>query len=101
MFGENNSPKGQNISGMMGATTVMISMMPTEVIMEKLQDSLQNYKIIPNEENKKDLMMSLMTMTIKLDSEGKNPMDLLKEASEMEAQKNMMDKLSGRGLSQN
>lgn len=90
-----------HIPGMMGATTMMISMMPMEVVMEKLEESLQKYKVISNEETKKELVMNLMVMTIKLDSEGKNPMDLLKEASEMEAQKEMMDKLSGKDFNQN
>lgn len=93
MFGNKNS-KG-HLPGMLGATTMMISMMPMEAVIEKLEESLQKYKVISNEETKKELQMDLMVLTIKLDSEGKNPMDLLKEATEMEAKKEMMDKLSG------
>lgn len=77
-----NTNKGA--SGMIVMLQMISQMIPVETQIEEVEDSLREYKIIPNEENKKQLMSKIILLLTTLKNEGQDIINVMKEAMDLE-----------------
>ena len=68
------------------------TIMPTEDIIEKLEDALKEYKLIPNEENKKQVEMFSFMLMINLENGGslKKMSEMLQEVEKVDKAKDLL-----------
>lgn len=87
-MGKNNNetpPRGSLV-----AIGMMTAIMPMEIFIEKLEESLQAFKVVSNENTQMELKAAMSGMMLKLKSEGKNPMEFMKELSNIESEDAMV-----------
>lgn len=92
---KNNSQKAPR--GALVAIGLMTAMMPIEVFIEKLEKTLTAYKVVSNEETKNELLAAMAGMSMKFKSEGKDPVEFMKELSDIESEGDMINNLKNIG----
>lgn len=76
------------MAGEMLAASIMISMMPEDMLLEKAMEALQVYKLTGGAKPRAELMALMM----KWDLEGKSPSEIVKEVEIIENTKSVMDR---------
>lgn len=64
---------------------------PEEVILEKLQTSIDNHKTSPSEETKKELMFHLHMAVFHYMGQDKDPMEMISEIERMKERDKLFD----------
>lgn len=65
---------------MMGFATLLVTVLPMELIIERLEKSIQDYKENPTDKNKQALLFYTVQINIKLMTDAGNPKDSLNNA---------------------
>jgi hypothetical protein len=66
---------------------MMATMMPEETLIERLEEKLTNYKLAPSEDTRRECILSLQLVSMRLMNEDQGRTDIsdvLKDAREME-----------------
>lgn len=68
------------------------TIMPTEDIIEKLEDALKEYKVVPTDENKRAVEMFSFMLMINLENGGsiKKMTEMLQEVEKVDKAKNLL-----------